>query len=306
MQNSSSYHPVVQVLFLVLMAFIAAPIFSVLGVLVWLLIDPQASFSVLSNQENISNNLFLLKILQIFSATGMFIATPIAFAYLNQKKPKSYYYFDQKLTITSVLLVFAILIFSNPIFDLIGHLNQKIILPDFLSDVESWMKQKEVQAAEITKKLLEMKTLGDLALNLFMIAIIPAIGEELFFRGSLQNIFKRWFKNHHVAIWITAILFSAIHLQFYGFFPRLLLGAFFGYLLVYGKSIWLPILGHFLNNASAVIYAFILQKNGGDLEALEKTGNYPYYLYAISSIITLVLLLIFFQQTKNEKLIPNE
>ena len=93
MQNSSSYHPVVQVLFLVLMAFIAAPIFSVLGVLVWLLIDPQASFSVLSNQENISNNLFLLKILQIFSATGMFIATPIAFAYLNKKKTKKLFLF---------------------------------------------------------------------------------------------------------------------------------------------------------------------------------------------------------------------
>lgn len=306
MQNSSSYHPVVQVLFLVLMALICSTVFSLFGVLVWLLIDPQASFSVLSSQENMSNNLFFLKVLQIFSATGMFIAAPIAFAYLNKKKPKSYYYFDQTLTITSVMLVFALLIFSNPIFDLISHLNQKIILPDFLSDVENWMKQKETQAAEMTKKFLEMKTFSDLALNLFMIAVIPAIGEEVFFRGGLQNIFKSWFNNHHVAIWITAILFSTIHLQFYGFFPRLFLGAFFGYLLVYGKSIWLPILGHFLNNASAVVYAYILQKNGGNLETLEKTGNYSYYGYAISSIITLVLLLIFFKEAKNKKLISYE
>jgi membrane protease YdiL (CAAX protease family) len=306
MQKSSAYHPVLQVLILVLMAIIGAAIFSLLGFLAWLLIDPQASLMALTNQEILGHNLLFMKIMQIFSSTGMFIVAPIAFAYINQQKPKSYYYFDQPLSLALVFLVVSILFFSNPVFDFLIHLNQKVTLPDFLKGIENWMKQKEDQAAEITKQLLEMKTLGDLALNLLMIAIIPAIGEELFFRGSLQNIFKSWFKNHHVAIWITAILFSAIHLQFFGFFPRLFLGALFGYLLVYGKNIWLPILGHFLNNASAVVYAFILQKNGGNLETLEKSGDYPYYLYAISSIITLVLLLIFFQQTKNEKLIPHE
>lgn len=306
MQKSSNYHPATQVLLLVILALFGAAIFSFLGIIAWLILDPQASLSILTNQENIASNLLFMKLMQIFSSAGMFIVAPIAFAFINQQKPKSYFYFDKSLSLNLVFLVIAILFFSNPVFDLLIKLNQNIPFPDFLKTIEDWMKQKEDEVGELTKQLLVMKTYGDLSVNLLMIAVIPAIGEELFFRGGLQNIFKSWFKNHHLAIWITAILFSAIHLQFFGFFPRLFLGALFGYLLVYGKSIWLPILGHFLNNASAVIYAFILQKNGESLETLEKAGDYPYPLYAISSIITLVLLLIFYKQTKNEKLIPYE
>ena len=306
MQKSSNYHPATQVLLLVILALFGAAIFSFLGIIAWLILDPQASLSILTNQENIASNLLFMKLMQIFSSAGMFIVAPITFAFINQQKPKSYFYFDKPLSLNLVFLVIAILFFSNPVFDLLIKLNQNIPFPDFLKTIEDWMKQKEDEVGQLTKQLLVMKTYGDLSVNLLMIAIIPAIGEELFFRGGLQNIFKSWFKNHHLAIWITAILFSAIHLQFFGFFPRLFLGALFGYLLVYGKSIWLPILGHFLNNASAVIYAFILQKNGESLETLEKAGDYPYPLYAISSIITLVLLLIFYKQTKNEKLIPYE
>jgi membrane protease YdiL (CAAX protease family) len=297
-QKSSPYHPVIQIVFLLLMALVGALVFSVLGIIAWFVLDSEASLAVLANNNMATMNLSFLKILQIFSSTGAFIAGPIAFAYLNKAKPKSYFYFDEPLKWLFIFIVFAIMLFSNPLFDLINTLNQKMALPDFLKSVEIWMKEKEIQAAEVTKQLLAMKTYGDLMVNLLMIAIIPAIGEELFFRGGLQNIFKDWFKNHHVAIWVTAILFSSIHLQFYGFFPRMLLGALFGYLLVYGKSIWLPILGHFLNNGTAVVMAFVYQKQGKSIEELEKSSDYPYYGYAISSIITLVLLLYFFNEAK--------
>src|SRR5690606_2422366 len=119
-----------------------------------------------------------------------------------------------------------------------------------------WMKVQELQMEKITEKILQVTSFSGLLLNLLVIAIIPAIGEELLFRGCLQPVFHRWTKNIHIAIWITAIIFSAIHVQFYGFIPRMLMGAVFGYMLYWGRSIWLPIIAHFINNATAVIYTF--------------------------------------------------
>src|SRR5690606_27732574 len=113
---------------------------------------------------------------------------------------------------------------------------------------------------------------------------------EFLFRGCVQGILMRWFKNPHTAIWVTAIIFSAIHLQFYGFLPRMLLGALFGYLLFWGKSIWLPVLAHFLNNAFATISAFYLKRQGKSLDELNFSEEIPDYLYLISFIVTAVLL----------------
>ena len=93
-----------------------------------------------------------------------------------------------------------------------------------------------------------------------MIAIIPAIGEELLFRGVIQRLFINWTKNAHWGILITSILFSALHMQFFGFFPRMMLGILFGYLFLWSGSLWLPILCHFINNGSAVVYVYLEQR----------------------------------------------
>jgi membrane protease YdiL (CAAX protease family) len=190
---------------------------------------------------------------------------------------------------------------SNALLEWITALNQKMSLPDALHRMEIWIKQKEDEAAELTKNILVMKNYSDLGINLLMIAILPAIGEELFFRGGIQNILTQWFKNHHVAIWVTAILFSSIHLQFYGFFPRMFLGALFGYILVYGKSIWYAILGHFLNNGTAVVMAYVLQKQGKSMDEIDNSTSFEWYGYLISAILTLILLFAFFKIAKKEE-----
>lgn len=123
------------------------------------------------------------------------------------------------------------------------------------------MKSSEEQAARITEAFLIMTSPSELLFNLFMIALIPAIGEELLFRGIVQNIFSRWLKNNHAAIWLSALLFSAMHMQFYGFIPRLMLGVMLGYLLVWSGNIWWPIIAHFVNNAAAVIFSYLFQNN---------------------------------------------
>ncbi|MDP4687503.1 MAG: CPBP family intramembrane metalloprotease [Salibacteraceae bacterium] len=98
----------------------------------------------------------------------------------------------------------------------------------------------------------------DLIINLLVIAVFPAISEELFFRGFLQNTLLKMGRNHHVAIWVTAFIFSAIHMQFLGFFPRLILGAVLGYSAMYSRSLIVPIIGHFVNNGLAVVLTYYI------------------------------------------------
>ena len=158
------------------------------------------------------------------------------------------------------LVMIAMLLFlAIPFINYLGELNSYFHLPSFMKGMEDWMKASEEQAARLTEAFLMMETPGALFFNLIMIALIPAIGEELLFRGIIQNIFSHWLKNKHAAVWLAAILFSAMHMQFYGFIPRLMLGAMMGYLLVWSENLWWPIIAHFVNNAAAVIFSYLYQ-----------------------------------------------
>ncbi len=129
--------------------------------------------------------------------------------------------------------------------------------------------------------------------NLLMIAILPAIGEEFFFRGILQRLFSEWFKNIHVAIFITAFIFSAIHFQFFGFFPRFLLGLYLGYLFYWSGNLWIPIVVHFINNALVVILAYISANGYADIdyETFGSTNNTLILLLTTVLISALIFIL---------------
>jgi membrane protease YdiL (CAAX protease family) len=128
---------------------------------------------------------------------------------------------------------------------------------------------------------------------MLMLAIIPALGEELIFRACFQKVLGRWTGNYHLAIWLSAIIFSSIHFQFYGFFPRMFLGALFGYLLVWSGSIWLPILAHFLNNGMAVVGAYVLQQEGKNLDQVFESDPVSWPIL-ISSTLAFVGLIWYF------------
>jgi membrane protease YdiL (CAAX protease family) len=140
-----------------------------------------------------------------------------------------------------------------------GSLNQQLQLPEALAGLEATMKAMEADAEALTERLLTMNSVGELLLTLGLVAVIPAVGEELFFRGTIQQLIRtKW--GPHVAVWLTALIFSAIHFQFYGFVPRMLLGALMGYLLVWSGSLWYPILAHFVNNGTVVLFYYIDKK----------------------------------------------
>lgn len=237
-----------------------------------------------------------LKIVQILTTIGLFMAPAMALAWTEGKKLDEFYGFKKPQALL-LLSVFVIMAVSSPITELTGLINQKMTLPGILKPLENWMREKEDETMRMTIELLTVRKPWDFAVNMFMIAILPAIAEELMFRGGIQRSLMRMVRNPHVAIWLTAIIFSAIHMQFFGFVPRMLLGALFGYIYFWTKSLWYTMFAHFLNNGYAVCLALYLQKHNMPLNSADNTSNFNWIGYGISILLTIFALYYFKRQT---------
>ncbi|MBR5532145.1 MAG: CPBP family intramembrane metalloprotease [Bacteroidales bacterium] len=191
----------------------------------------------------------------------LFVASPLITARLITTQPFKYLSLTTLPTLKQIVWVTIAMVVMTPALNLIVSWNEGMHLPEFMSSIEEWMRANEDSAMEATKKLLSINTIGSLITTVLLVGALTGVGEELTFRGIIQKLISEKWSNPHIAIWVTAILFSAIHLQFFGFFPRMLLGAFFGYLLIWSRSIWLPIYAHFLNNSMAVVAAYMLNIN---------------------------------------------
>ena len=247
--------------------------------------------------ENIQN-INALKLMQIFQSAGMFLVPPFIIGWLFTGNTFQYLSFKQKVIPSCIILTILLVIVANPVITFVGNINSNMTLPEQFSGIEQWMRQMEDQASELMTKFIQATTFGGILLNLVMIVLIPAVGEELLFRGVIQKIFFRITRNHHLAIWITAILFSALHLQFYGFFPRMILGALFGYLLVYSGSIWLPIAGHFINNLVAAFFLYMEKNKGLQVDTIDaQIMQWP--IVIISLILTILIIWRIKNQYKN-------
>lgn len=252
-----------------------------------------------------NGNINFLKVFQISTSIGMFIVPALVFARVESRNWLSYLKLNTIFPFMLVLITIVLMFATAPLLEYSVELNKAMKLPEVLRGMETWMKNKEDEMATLTMRLLEMKTIPVLILNLFMLAIIPAIGEELTFRACLQKLLGKMTGNHHVAIWLTAIIFSAIHVQFYGFIPRMLLGALFGYLFFWSKSIWLPILAHFINNGTAVVTAYIYQRKGIPLDKLDSGTPSPNYMYFISFVGAAALIWLFYRVAANNQIDKN-
>jgi uncharacterized protein len=248
-------------------------------------------------------NLKILRYFQVVQSIGLFIVPPFVLAWLFHGRISGYLCIDKKTTPASVLLTAVLVIFSLPLINFIAGWNEQMEFPEWLFQVERWMKNAEENAAELTEAFLQTETIGGLLFNLFMIAFLPAVGEELLFRGVIQRIFTNWTQSYHWGIWISAILFSALHIQFYGFVPRMLLGGLFGYLLAWSGSMWLPFIAHFINNGFAVLALYLIDRkilNPG----VEDIGSTAESHYAAALSVLLALLLLWLIRKENKKNIP--
>lgn len=234
-------------------------------------------------------NISTLKTLQFFQSLGMFILPPLLLAFLWDFKPFRYLSADQTPKMSFLLITVLLVWVASPAINLLSEWNNQIHLPVFLSDIEAAMRTMEDKAEILTQKMLKADDLYTLLLNISLIAVMPALGEEFFFRGLLQKTLSDKLGKHW-AIWVAAIVFSAIHFQFYGFIPRMLMGAAFGYLLLWTGNIWYPVLAHFVNNVTAVVYFYQKGKNGTVIDAENIGTGDTLYVGLLSLVLTVLIL----------------
>ena len=222
----------------------------------------------------ISNDILMMKIGQGISSAMMFIAPPVILYLITRTQPMKQLGFRKPAKGWMLLIGVALTFVSLPLTNILGTWNENMNLGPALETLESLLKQMEDMAADLTQRMMEVDTIWGLLGNLLVIALIPAIGEELTFRGVLQqSLTKRM--NVHVAVFLSAFIFSFIHFQFYGFLPRMFIGLLLGYMFYYSGSLWTSILMHFINNATAVVVSYLDYHNyiNADWEHFGSTSN---------------------------------
>lgn len=215
---------------------------------------------VLDSHDLDESSLAILKYFQVVNQIGVFIVPALIFAWLDSTSLKRYLRLnlrsDIRFYVLGILIIFTVLPFINWVLEI----NSDIIFPRWLDSLEHWLKQMEEEAALITEAFLKTDKVSGLLMNLFIVAFLASVAEELLFRGVLVKLFAEWTGNVHLGVAIPALIFSALHLQFYGFVGRFILGVILGYLFVRSGTLWVPILVHFVNNAMAVIISFLSVK----------------------------------------------
>jgi hypothetical protein len=302
MRIHSNRHPGIDLLyfFMIVLGSLLLTMIVGLAAAVPIFGDSIETIQLRLSSQNYQANLSLLRYFQIINQIGLFLIPTLMFGWLIRKPLKNFYHLNTPLNMRAAvigsLLIFTILPFIN----LLTEWNMQLSLPEGLSNLQRWMEAQEASANALTENFLSGGTIGDFSVNLLMIAVLPAIGEELFFRGVLQRLFHEWIQNIHVAIVLTSLLFSALHLQFFGFLPRFLLGMLFGYFYYWSGSLWLPILTHFVNNGMAVVVAW-LSANNIIKTSYKEFGNYEMNTVTLIFYTAISGILIFFlwQSTKN-------
>ena len=228
------------------------------------------------------------KMIQMLGSVGTFIIPAFLFSYLFDGDLFSYYKFRNPTGMAPMLLIILMMVSVIPFINYMAEINLKMEIP--IRALDQLLRTLESTAEEMMVAFTATKSFGGLLMNLLMIGVIAAVGEELIFRGLIQRLMTQMIKNPHLAILITALLFSAFHFQFFSFLPRFVLGLVLGYLMYYGQSIWYPILAHFVNNAMGVIYYYFNSRGSAD-DMLEEIGTST--LIPVAAVVSLALFLLF-------------
>lgn len=240
----------------------------------------------------ISNHLFddltmqqknALRFSQAFTSFGGFIMSSLVILQVFQLKPQTALYLNRipspKISIISLVLFFSMV----PLVQQLLYWND-LLIPEKTGAYFQIFRELEDQNNRLIEILLSGSSIGILILNLVALALIPAIGEEFFFRGILFRIFENWTGKPHLAVWLTSILFAIIHFQVFKIIPMAILAAIFGYLLFFTRSLWLGIILHFVNNATVVL-AYALKERGMSYAWLEADFTFSTLVLCISTVL---------------------
>ena len=247
------------------------------------------------------NTISILYIGQVFGVIVLFIAPALLFSAFWTRSGIAYTGIKTKTSFTALLIGSLGILLAFPLINWLSEVNQHMHLPSAFSGIEVWMKNSEAKAAEMTTIFTRGTSAGSLILNLFVVAFMAALSEELFFRGVLQKVLLECIRNKHVAIWIGAICFSAFHMQFFGFFPRMLMGAYLGYLFLWSGSLWPGIVAHFVNNGMAVLLIWLINR-GVIPENIDKLGmESTQWVYVVCSAVMVIVSLIMVYRVEKKR-----
>jgi len=236
--------------------------------------------------------LAMMRIAVVLQDVFVFVLPAVVTALIVTRQPVRLLALGSAPTGMQTLLAVFVMLVSSPFMSWVIELNASVHLPESMAALEASLRAMENAAESTVQMMLGARTPGNLVVSVLIVGVLAGFSEELFFRGALQRLLSTTAMSPALAIWISAFIFSALHFQFFGFVPRLLLGAFFGYLLLWSGSIWLPMLVHALNNSLFVI----LQHFTGNGEPQFGMAFDNPFSVAISAVLTAIGLALLYKQ----------
>ncbi len=241
-----------------------------------------------------------MRIVQSFGSIGMFWVPAMLFAHGQDGMWWNFESANRRPHFLFMNVVLVLSIGIIPLVSLLEQWNGAIHLPESMSGIQQWMDRMEEESQLLIALATYEHTIPTLLLNILVLAVIPACCEEFLFRGALQPALLKWTRNPHLAIWLTAFIFSTIHLQFAGFIPRFLLGAYLGYLIYWSRSLWLPILAHALHNTWSLFITYVMEGRGVMMEDIKFTDIHGATTMAVTSFVVVLMGLVFMWRTHKE------
>ena len=248
-------------------------------------VDVFSNPTILNHFETDPNVLNAFRLIQSLYAIGGFLIPALLFPRAIQQWPGQFLNYNRKPSWILFAAALMLMVFSTPLTSWLVQLNEGIKFPASMAEIEAQLKNAEDAAAHMTKAFIHTDSNAGFLLNILIIAIIPAICEEFMFRGAFMRLLMVCIRNKHMAIALTAFVFSAFHGQFYGFIPRFILGLILGYIAFYSNSIWPAVVAHFFNNAVA-LFAEYFHWNESSIRFIREDYNFPVIVILLSGIIT--------------------
>lgn len=238
---------------------------------------------------DINANSTAMLVLQFFSSLMMFGVSALICAYMFDRDYRLYFNFNipSRLGIWAMVLPFA----SIPLISVLQQWNDGLHFAG-----EEIFRQIQASAEASTEALIITDSFAGLLFRLFVIAVTPAVVEEMFFRGVIQTTCIKLCRNTLVGIVISSAFFSFIHFELFSFLPRFVMSIVVGYLFVWSKTLWVPMIYHFLNNAAACVAYYIYGANSSSA-----TEDMPVILVILSIVIILAFFASEIMRRRKEK-----
>jgi len=291
---TQNFHPLISLGILVLFIFLGWVIFQFIAlasVLPFFNFNFDTIIIVISDPLHYPELIIPFLIVQGILSLGMFIIAPLLFMrFIDQSNIRQFVIMRHaRSLLIPILITIILVIVFMPLNSVVIEWNASIKFPEYLSSFEQWAAEKESMLKNFTILITDFSNFPQFLLGVLVIAMIPAAGEELVFRGLVQNKLFQLTKNPHIAIWVAALLFGLIHFQFYGVVPRMLLGVIFGYLYLWSGNLLIPVIAHFINNGFTAVIIYLSNLNIFTFD-IESTEAMPWELVIISLILTLFLI----------------